>query len=337
MVPMAGAAATVASKGCMRWLNTTEICSGNSPSSPVGIAESTASGPASVTGSFFFLVVGNDGVGIEGSYGTSWIGGASVERSEDLTDPQCSFVQDLSQRCDGPFEPPLDLPAYRPASEAYGAPLQRAAVPDADEQDPGTGIRVNGDDDNGNAQPDRDDTGVTGENDLLEITLTLDPPTPASGYEYVLTRSNSNLRVWNEANKTTEVITAGDSAVLSPPGVTSTLWVENPSGGAAGVVLLPSGEPLANTGIKVAMSDPLLSTRNRSSGDHNIVVQAVTDASGAFSVADGLPAVVGKLRIHNRDGSWEAYDTEILAAHITNVGTIVLVSETEPTEMNRQN
>jgi hypothetical protein len=183
-------------------------------------------------GSFFVLVVGNDGVGVEGSYGTSFIGGTSAERSEDLTDPQCSFVQDLSQRCDGPFEPTLDLTAYRPASEAYGAPLQRTAVDEADEEDPGAGIRVNGDDDNGNAQPDRDDTGVAGENDLVEITLTLDPPTPAPGYEYVLTRTNSNLRVWNEAGKATEVITSGDSAVLSPPGVTSTMWVENPTGGA---------------------------------------------------------------------------------------------------------
>jgi hypothetical protein len=185
------------------------------------------------SGSFFFLVVGNDGAGTEGSYGTNLIGGAPGERSEDLTDPQCSFVQDLSQRCDGPFSPELDLTAYRPASEAYGAPLQRAAVPDLDEESPGTGIRINGDDDNGNAQPDRDDTGVAGENDLIEITLTLDPPTPASGFEYVLERSSSNLRVWNEATKATEVITSGDTAVLNPPGVTSTLWVENPSGGSA--------------------------------------------------------------------------------------------------------
>ena len=49
-------------------------------------------------GSFFFLVVGNDGLGTEGSYGTYLIAGSPGERSEDLTDPQCSFVQDLSQR-----------------------------------------------------------------------------------------------------------------------------------------------------------------------------------------------------------------------------------------------
>jgi hypothetical protein len=188
-------------------------------------------------GSFFFLVVGNDGAGIEGSYGTDLIGGSSGERDEDLADPQCSFAQDLSQRCDGPFQPVVDLTAYRPASEAYGAPLQRGAVPDLLEESPGAGIRINGDDDNGNAQPDRDDVGVPGENDLIEITVTLDPPTPAPGFEYVLERSNANLRVWNEATKATEVITAGDTAVLTPVAVTSTLWVENPAGGAADLTL----------------------------------------------------------------------------------------------------
>jgi len=93
-------------------------------------------------GSFFFIVVGDDGVGIEGSYGTDFIGGASTERAENTSDPQCSFVQDLSQRCDGPFLPTLDLTAYRPLSEAYGAPLQRRAVPESDEVSPGAGIRI---------------------------------------------------------------------------------------------------------------------------------------------------------------------------------------------------
>ena len=54
-------------------------------------------------GSYFFLVVGNDGAGTEGSYGTSFISGVHGERGQDLTDPQCSFVQDLSDRCDGRF------------------------------------------------------------------------------------------------------------------------------------------------------------------------------------------------------------------------------------------
>ncbi len=48
-------------------------------------------------GSYFFLVVGNDGAATEGSYGTD---SALDERPEDLDDPLCAFKQDLSLRCD---------------------------------------------------------------------------------------------------------------------------------------------------------------------------------------------------------------------------------------------
>ncbi|MCP3978549.1 MAG: hypothetical protein GY716_04330 [bacterium] len=48
-------------------------------------------------GSFFFLVVGNDGDGVEGSYGTD---SGAVERPEDHADPGCALVQDLALRCD---------------------------------------------------------------------------------------------------------------------------------------------------------------------------------------------------------------------------------------------
>ena len=48
-------------------------------------------------GSYFFLVVGMDESGAEGSYGTDsgW-----SERSPDLESPVCSFIQDLSFSCD---------------------------------------------------------------------------------------------------------------------------------------------------------------------------------------------------------------------------------------------
>ena len=48
-------------------------------------------------GSYYFLVVGNDGVSAEGSYGTD---SALGERPEDIGDPPCAFVQDLTLRCD---------------------------------------------------------------------------------------------------------------------------------------------------------------------------------------------------------------------------------------------
>jgi hypothetical protein len=46
--------------------------------------------------SYFWLIVGNDGVR-EGSYGTK---GSGVERPEDTSLTTCSFPQDLSRRCD---------------------------------------------------------------------------------------------------------------------------------------------------------------------------------------------------------------------------------------------
>lgn len=183
--------------------------------------------------SYFFLVVGDDGSGIEGSYGTSWIGGNHVERPEDLLDPVCSLVQDLSQRCDGPFNPLLEMAVFRPVTGTSGAPFQRWQVPESEESSPGAGIRVNGDDDDVDGVPDRDDIGVNGENDLVEVVLTVDPPAAPPGYEYVLTRGNLNIRVWNEPTRNTELLFAGNSALLSFASSTRTVWVENPNGGEA--------------------------------------------------------------------------------------------------------
>jgi len=206
------------------------------------------------TGSWFFLVVGDDGVGTEGSYGTSLIGGTPVERPEDLLDPVCSFTQDLSQRCDGPFAPTLDITAFRPATGSSGAPFQRWAVGEGEEMSPGAGIRVNGDDDDVDGLPDRDDTNVAAENDLVEILLTVDPQTPPPGFEYVLTRSNSNIRVWDAPTKSGEILASGSSVVLSFASTTQTFWVENPVGGGADLELAaratPSGAVIASTQVR---------------------------------------------------------------------------------------
>ena len=186
-------------------------------------------------GSFFVLVVGDDGVGVEGSYGTSFIGGVSAERPQDTLDPACPRVQDLSQRCDGPFVPALAMSAFRPSSTS-GAVFQRVEIPENEELTPGAGIRVNGDDDNVNGQADRDESTVTGENDLIEVVLAADPQVPQAGYEYVLSRTSANIRVWSAPTKNTELL-AGGEAILSFTSPTLTFWVENPTGGAADLEL----------------------------------------------------------------------------------------------------
>jgi hypothetical protein len=187
--------------------------------------------------SYFFIVVGNDGIGTEGSYGVSLIDGMLAERSEDALDPSCAFVQDLSQRCDGPAPPVLEMTGFRPQSEAYGFPLQRTPVPHDQQITPGVGVRINGDDDDGNGVADFDDPAVSGENDLIEVVLMVSPPEAPEGMEYVLTRITGELRVWELSTKNTEILGAGDSAVLDFSGGPRTVWVEKATGGSADLAL----------------------------------------------------------------------------------------------------
>ncbi|MCS5635254.1 MAG: proprotein convertase P-domain-containing protein [Myxococcota bacterium] len=148
-------------------------------------------------------------------------------------------------------QPSVEMIAYRPQSEAYGAPLLRRRVPEAEEEGPGAGIRINGDDDDGSSSPDRDDPSVAGENDLIEVEWVVgEVPAPA-GYEYVIRRSNGNIRVWSGPNKGTAVLDTTDEKVVSPAATTGSVWVENPSGGSAFLVL----EARATTDLSVVSSD----------------------------------------------------------------------------------
>jgi len=121
--------------------------------------------------------------------------------------------------------------SYRPQTEAYGAPFQRRRVEDADEAFPGAGIRINGDDDDGDLIPDRDDPSVPGENDLIEVELGVDAD--ATGLEYFLVRSSPAIRVFSQSSKGTPLLGASDEAQLTFSTGTRTVWVENPLGGTA--------------------------------------------------------------------------------------------------------
>lgn len=137
----------------------------------------------------------------------------------------------------------VDMTAYRPQTEAYGAPFQRRAVPEALEENPGAGIRVNGDDDNNDGIADRDETVVNGENDLIEVALSVSPAPAPAGFEYVLVRSNPSLKVFALQNKTAAVLDANDEQTLVFGSGTVSVWVENANGGAASLELQarPSG------------------------------------------------------------------------------------------------
>ena len=189
-------------------------------------------------GSYFFVIVGDDGIGTEGSYGTSMIDGVPAERPADALDPACIFTQELIGRCDAPFAPAVGIALFRPGSGSAPAPFQRWQVPPAEKLIPGAGIRVNGDDDDLDGLADRDDPSVTSENDLIEATLTVDTPTPPAGYEYALARSNANIRVFDTSAKGGEILGSGGSAPVTFSAPTRTVWIENPNGGAADLQLV---------------------------------------------------------------------------------------------------
>ena len=97
----------------------------------------------------------------------------------------------------------FDIRAYRPLTEGpdYGNPFQKTEVPPKFEQNPGVGIRRNGDDDNKNGTPDNDiqDVAVQNENDLIEINLVLDDN---QNLDFYLKRSqDGSLRVWRQRDK----------------------------------------------------------------------------------------------------------------------------------------
>jgi len=134
---------------------------------------------------------------------------------------------------DPPLSPEVSLTAHRPLTESYGNPLVRRAIPDHLEENPGAGIRINGDDDDGDLTADRVDNSVAGENDLIEVELGVNQVPPPAGTEYVLRRSNANIKVWSDATKGTAILGVADEAVLNLSSLVGSFWVENTDGGLA--------------------------------------------------------------------------------------------------------
>ena len=122
----------------------------------------------------------------------------------------------------------VEMTAYRPQTEFF----QRSEIADDEEEVPGAGIRANGDDDDGNGTPDREDTSVAAEDDLIEVTLEVNLISPPD-IEYVLVRGNSNIKVWEQPDKSAPILDANDEQALDFGETRRTVWVESASGGSA--------------------------------------------------------------------------------------------------------
>lgn len=125
------------------------------------------------------------------------------------------------------------LTAYRPQTEAagYGLPFLRSAIARTNQISPGVGIRINGDDDNVNGIADADETSVSGENDLIEVEIQLDPPSQEGMFAYLLKRGTTGTAVWTARTKETSVFLDGAEETSLSVGVPSmSLWVENMDG-----------------------------------------------------------------------------------------------------------
>lgn len=154
----------------------------------------------------------------------------------DVGDVSCASPTTTTSTTTTTTMPPgltVDLTAYRPQSETYGSPLLRRPVLEADEELVGAGVRINGDDDDGNLLADRDDTSVAGENDLVEVELAVSQAPAPAGFEYAIRRSNQSIKVWDSAAKGTAILDANDEAVVAFVGSSQSVWVESPNGGSA--------------------------------------------------------------------------------------------------------
>jgi hypothetical protein len=283
------------------------------------------------SGSYFFLMVASDGGGQEGSYGTSLAQGMVNERPFNPSQASCAFVQNLAAACDA--APPvitLGMSAYRPQTEAYGAPFRRTVVPAGQMVSPGVGVRVNGDDDDGNGLPDRDHVAVANENDLIELVLAVDPHC-ANGVDYVLSRTAQTLQVWADAGKQTPLLVGSDEATLTFSGGTMTVWVESVGSGSGDLELSARSGGGGTLSSEVAHFFSFTSIVVALGGEGQVPADPPLEPSnhGTFQVALQLYGLGMDVHMYDEDvvvadGSGQAYDEVVRAISEREVTSVAI-------------
>lgn len=220
----------------------------------------------------------------------------------------------------------IDLTAYRPQTEAYGVPFARRAVPDADEETLGAGIRRNTDDDDGNGLSDATQLGVVGENDLIELAITNTPALAPAGWEYVIVRSGAHLKVWLDAGKAFPLLDANDEAVLTT-GNTS-LWVESVAAvsGTVQVLARPAGGGAAIASDTVLFY-PFTSVVIALGGENQSPSDPPNSNHGVFNIARDLYAMGYDVHMYDEDdvdgsGNGPAYAEVVRAIAKRGIGIL---------------
>jgi cysteine-rich repeat protein len=231
-----------------------------------------------------------------------------------------------------PTPPPpsfqLALTAYRPQTEAYGSPFQRRAVPEAQEEVPGAGIRFNGDDDNGNGLADATDAAVANENDLIELNVQLAPfPVPA-GWEYAVVRSAPNVKLWYQSAKGIAALDANDEVVLTPGSASFALWAEGVAAAPAAIQLVarPAGGGAAAAMDQVVLQ-PFTSVVIALGGENQTPDDPPASNDGMFNIAVNLHAMGYDVHMYDEDhvsssGAGQAYDEVVRAVAQRGIGIV---------------
>jgi len=220
------------------------------------------------------------------------------------------------------------LTGYRPQTEGYGAPFQRRAVPEGEEGAQGAGIRLNGDDDDGDGIADANDTAVANENDLIELTLEVDPVPAPAGWEYVLGRSGPSIKVWSQSTKGAAVLDANDVQVLALSSPTLTLWVEGVAPAPATLQLaarpVGGGSPVA---LDEIVFTPFTSIVIALGGENQSPSDPPDPNHGIFNIASNLHAMGYDVHMYDEDvvsssGAGQAYDEVVRAVSQRGIGVV---------------
>jgi hypothetical protein len=224
----------------------------------------------------------------------------------------------------------VDLTAFRPQSEYYGSFFDRQAVAEAVETNPGAGIRINGDDDNGSGGADLNDSSVSGENDLIELTLSISPAPAPAGYEFVLKRTNATIKVWQAQNKLTPVLDGNDEQILSFFGGTQTVWAEAVSAGAADlelqVRLAGGGSVIASDTVRLFTFSSIVIALG---GENQVPGDPPDSGHGVFNIAASLYAEGYDVHMYDEDnvsgsGAGPVYDEVVRAVRDRGIGIVAI-------------